>query len=123
MSLNLQEIRALGECLNVTWGRSTDGLKLTHHFNGDMLDLQMQSIIYFAGEQSLRPQVTNQRAIANDIFADGLKKIKADFKDRTGKALTVKEISRDDDVSLIQSTSVSPRKVAYFRCMLRLQIA
>lgn len=121
--LSIEEIRALGEVLNTTWGRSSDNLKITHALAGDRLDLTMQSIMHFAGERSLQPQVVNQRLIANDIFTDALKKVKAEFKDVTGKALTLKEISRDDDVELIQATSNSPRKIAYYRCLLRLEIS
>ncbi len=121
--LTTEEIRALGEALNSTWGRSSDNLKITHSLAGDRLDVTMQSIMHFAGERSLQPQVVNQRLIANDIFTDALKKVKAEFKDATGRALTLKEISRDDDVELIQATSNSPRKIAYYRCLLRLEIS
>jgi len=121
--LTLEEVRALGEVLNTTWGRSSSNMKVTHRLEGDNLDLQMQSIVHFDGSRSLNPQVLREREIANAIFTDALKKVKADFKDVTGRALTVKEISRDDDIELIQATSVSPRKVAYFRCQLRLQVS
>ncbi len=121
--LTLEEVRALGEALNTTWGRSSSNMKVTHRLEGDNLDLQMQSIVHFDGSRSLNPQVLREREIANAIFTDALKKVKADFKDATGRALTVKEISRDDDIELIQATSVSPRKVAYFRCQLRLQVS
>lgn len=121
--LTLEEVRALGEVLNTTWGRSSSNMKVTHRLEGDNLDLQMQSIVHFDGSRSLNPQVLREREIANAIFTDALKKVKADFKDATGRALTVKEISRDDDIELIQATSVSPRKVAYFRCQLRLQVS
>ena len=123
MNLSIEEIRALGQCLNDTWGKSSDNLKITHQLAGNKLDLQMQAIMHFAGERSLQPQVVNQRLIANDIFADALKRVKADFKDITGKALGVKELSRDDDVELIQATSNSPRKIAYYRCLLKLEIS
>ena len=121
--LTLEEVRALGESLNTTWGRSNSNMKLTHRLEGDRLELQMQSIVHFDGSRSLHPQVMREREIANQIFTDALKKIKADFKDRVGKALTVKETSRDDDVEVIQATSNVPRKIAYYRCQLRLQVS
>jgi hypothetical protein len=96
---------------------------VTHHLEGDRLDLQTQSIVHFDGERSLNPQVVREREISNDIFKDVLKKVKDDFKDSVGKALTLKEISRDDTVDLIQATSNSPRKIAYYRCLLRLQVS
>ena len=121
--LTLEEVRALGEVLNTTWGRSSSNMKVTHSLEGDRLDLLMQSIVHFDGSRSLNPQVIREREIANSIFTDALKKVKADFKDATGRALTLKEMSRDDDVELIQATSNSPRKIAYYRCQLRLQVS
>lgn len=124
--LTIEEVRALGECLNTTWGRSStnsSSIKVTHHLAGDLLDLQVQSIVHFDGERSLNPQVIREREIANDIFKDAIKKVKSDFKDSVGKTLTLKEISRDDTVDLIQATSNSPRKIAYYRCLLRLQVS
>lgn len=121
--LTLEEVRALGQCLNSTWGRSNGNMKLTHRLEGDRLELQMQSIVHFDGSRSLQPQVMREREIANQIFKDALTKIKDQFKDTAGRAITIKETSRDDDVEVIQATSNVPRKVAYFRCQLRLQVS
>lgn len=121
--LTLEEVRALGSCLNTTWGKSSSNLKVTHTLEGDRLDLKLQTIVHFDGSRSLNPQVVREREIANSIFKDALSKVKADFKESVGRALTVKEVSRDDDVEIIQATSVSPRKVAYYRCQLRLQVS
>ena len=121
--LTLEEVRALGESLNTTWGRSNSNMKLTHRLEADRLELQMQTIVHFDGSRSLHPQVMREREIANQIFTDALKKIKVEFKDRVGRALTVKETSRDDDVEVIQATANVPRKIAYFRCQLRLQVS
>ena len=121
--LTVNEIRALGDCLNTTWGKSVDNLKLSHHLNGETLDLRFDSIVHFAGETSFESQMTNLREMSNDIFTDGLKKIKADFKDVAGRALKATETSRDDNVELIQATANSPRRVAYYRAFLTLQVS
>jgi hypothetical protein len=121
--LTVNEIRALGDCLNTTWGKSVDNLKLSHHLNGETLDLRFDSIVHFASETSLESQMTNLREMSNDIFTDGLKKIKADFKDVAGRALKATETSRDDNVELIQATANSPRRVAYYRAFLTLQVS
>ena len=120
---SVEEVRALGDCLNTTWGKSVDNLKLSHKFNGDLLELRFDSIVHFAAEQALRSQVTNLREISNDIFSDGIKKIKSDFKDSVGRALKCSELSRKDDIELIQATSNSPRKVAYYHAFLTLQVS
>jgi len=119
----VEEVRALGNCLNITWGKSVDNLKLSHKFNGDLLELRFDSIVHFAAEQALRSQVTNLREISNDIFTDGVKKIKADFKDAADRTLKVSELSRNDTIEMVQATSNSPRKVAYYRAFLTLQVS
>jgi len=121
--LTVNEIRALGDCLNTTWGKSVDNLKLSHHLNGETLNLRFDSIVHFASEASLDSQMTNLREMSNDIFTDGVKKIKAEFKDIAGRALTATETSRDDNVELIQATANSPRRVAYYRAFLTLQVS
>jgi hypothetical protein len=119
----VQEISALGNALNVTFGKSSDTLKVTHSFQGDRLDLKISQIVHFSSEQSLRDQVRNLADISNDIFTDALKKVKGDFKESAGRALKVKELTRDDDVELISATSNSPRKIAYYRSFLKLEIS
>ena len=119
----VEEVRALGNCLNITWGKSVDNLKLSHKFNGDLLELRFDSIVHFAGEQALQSQVKNLRDISNDIFADGIKKIKDDFKEAVARTLKVSEISRDDTIEMIQATANSPRRVAYYRAFLTLQVS
>ena len=91
----VEEVRALGDCLNTTWGKSIDNLKLSHKFNGDLLELRFDSIVHFAAEQALQSQMTNLREISNDIFSDGVKKIKEEFKMTADRSLKVSEISRD----------------------------
>jgi len=119
----IQEIRALGNALNVTFGKSSDTLKVTHDLQGERLDLKIAQIVNFSNEQSLREQVRKLSEISNDIFADALRKIKEDFKEGSGRALKVEELSRDDDVELISATSNSPRKIAYYRSFLKLEIS
>jgi len=119
----VQEIRALGNALNVTFGKSVDTLKVTHSLQGDRLDLKISQIVHFSSEQSLREQVRQLAPSCNDIFSDALKKIKAEFKEATDRTLKVKELGRDDDVELISATSNSPRKIAYYRSFLKLEIS
>lgn len=119
----VEEVRALGDCLNTTWGKSVDNLKLSHKLNGDLLELRFDSIVHFAAESALHSQVNNLRDISNDIFTDGLKKIKSDFRDSAGRSLKAEEVGRRDSVELIQATSNSPRKVAYYHAFLTLQVS
>jgi hypothetical protein len=121
--LNLQEIRALGDALNTTWGKSSSDKKLTSKLAGDVLELQYMSIVQFAGERALSLQVDTHRQNANDIFKEGLKRIKEEFKDQAGRALKTKETNRTDNIELVSATSNSPRKIAYFRMNVSFQVS
>ena len=121
--LNIEEIRALGQATETSWGYSSSDRKLTSKMNGDVLELQYMTIVHFAGERALSLQIESKRDEANQIFTDGLKRIKKEFKDSVDRALVTKEISRDDDIELISATSNSPRKIAYFRSKVMLKIS
>lgn len=122
--LNIKEIRALAQATETTWGYSSSSdRKVTSKLQGDVLELQLMTVVHFAGEKALSQQLSAQRANANDVFAEQLKRIKAEFKDLAGRALIAKEIDRDDDIELISATSNSPRKIAYYRSKVKLQVS
>ncbi len=120
--LNLKEIRALAQATETSWGYTSSDRKLTSKLNGDVLELQLMTIVNFASELALSQQISTQRDYANDVFKTEIKRIKEQFKDTAGRALTTKEIDRDDDVELISATSNSPRKIAYYRSRVKLQV-
>ena len=121
--LNLKEIRALAQATETTWGYTSSDRKLTSKMNGEVLELQLMTVVHFASELALSQQLTAQRDYANDIFKSELKRIKEEFKESTDRALVTKEIDRDDDVELISATSNSPRKIAYYRANIKLQVS
>lgn len=121
--LNLKEIRALAQATETSWGYSSSDRKLTSKVNGDVMELQLMTVVHFASELALSQQMNAQRDYANDVFKSELKRIKEDFKELAGRALTTKELDRDDDVELISATSNSPRKIAYYRSRVKLQIS
>lgn len=122
--LNLKEIRALAQVTETSWGySSTSDRKLTSKLQGDVLELQLLTVVYFAGEKALSQQLNAQRQSANDVFTEQLKRIKSEFKELAGRALVAKEIERDDDIELISATSNSPRKIAYYRSKVKLQVS
>ncbi len=121
--LNLKEIRALAQATETTWGYTSSDRKLTSKMNGEVLELQLMTVVHFASELALSQQLNAQRDYANDIFKSELKRIKEEFKESTDRALVTKEIDRDDDVELISATSNSPRKIAYYRANVKLQVS
>jgi len=121
--LNLKEIRALAQATEYSWGKSTSDRKLTSKLQGDVLELQLMTVVHFAGEAALSQQLEAQRDYANQLFKDQLKRIKEEFKGSVDRALVTKEINRDDDLELVSATSNSLRKIAYFRANVRLQVS
>lgn len=121
--LNLKEIRALAQATETSWGYSSSDRKLTAKLNGDVLELQLMTIVHFASELALSQQLPAQRDYANELFKSELSRIKEEFKGSVDRALVTKEISRDDDVELISATSNSPRKIAYYRSNVKFQVS
>jgi hypothetical protein len=123
MMLNLEQIRALAQVTDTTWGKSSSDKKLTSSLQDDVLELRYLAVVQFAGESALSLQLQSQRKYANDVFSEGISKIKEEFKEITGKTLKMKEVTRDDQVELVSATSNSLRKIAYFRANIKLQIS
>lgn len=122
--LNLKEIRALAQATETSWGYSSSSdRKMTSKLQGDVLELQLMTVVHFAGEAALSQQLEAQRDYANQLFKEQLKRIKEEFKGSTERALVTKEVSRDDDLELVSATSNSPRKIAYFRANVKLQVS
>ena len=121
--LNLKEIRALAQATETSWGYSSKDRKVTSRLDGDVLELQLTTIVQFASEKALSQQLQAQREHANDVFKEQLKRIKDEFKESVDRALVTKEIDRADDVELVSATSNSPRKIAYFRASVKLQVS
>lgn len=91
----------------------TYSLKGTMH--GNRLVLKFQTIVNFASEQSLRPQVQTAREHAQQLIKDFISNLKKNYKDKTDESLKIEDKGGDDNIEVIQATSNSPRKVAYYR--------
>jgi len=121
--LNLRATRALAQATETSWGHSSSDRKLTSKLQDDVLELQLMTIVHFAGERALSQQLDAQRDYANDMFKEQLKRIKDEFKESCDRALVAKEIDRSDDLELISATSNSPRKIAYFKAKVLLKVS
>ena len=91
----------------------TFSLKPSMH--GSTLTLKFSTIVNFASETSLRPQVQSAKEHAIQLIKSFLDRLKKDYKDETGEVLKMKDTKSDDNIEVIQSTSNSLRKVAYYR--------
>lgn len=88
---------------------------LKHSMHGNRVVLNYSTIVHFASEQSLRPQVEVARDQARQLMKEKVKNLKKEFKDHSDSSLKYDDKGEQDSIELIQSTSNSPRKVAYYR--------
>ena len=91
----------------------TYSLKASMH--GSRLVLKFQTIVNFASEHSLGPQVQSAREHAQQLIKEFLSNLKKAYKENTDEALKIEDKGGDDNIEVIQSTSNSLRKVAYYR--------
>ena len=114
--MNLQDIRVISQILDTTFGRqsSPDGtFSVKCSLEGDTLVLKYTTIVYFASEQSLKPQVDAANNQAMQLINAKLAEAKAAVKDVTGNPLKTKDLGGSDNIELIQPQG--PRKIAYYR--------
>ena len=114
--MNLQNVRVIGQVLDNTFGResSPDGtFSIKCSLEDDKMVLKYTTIVYFASEQSLRPQIdiANQQAV--QLIDSRLSEVKKAVKEATGYALKTTDLGGDDNIELIQPQG--PRKIAYYR--------
>ena len=108
--------RIIGQVLENHWGSqsSRDGTySITYDLAGDLLTLKYQTVVHFAGERSLNPQVAEANRQAVTLINDKLTEVKKAYKSVTGSALKTSDIGGHDDIELLQPQGV--RKIAYYR--------
>ena len=117
--LSTQQVNLLGNILDTTHGRSgvsTSGTSsIKYSLAGDVLTLKYTRVVYFAGENSLRSQVVKYTEEAVDILGKYLTEVKKVYKEVSGEALKVKDVRSDDDIEMVSTNNMTPRKVAYYR--------
>ena len=88
---------------------------LRHKMHGNRVVLTYGTIVHFASERVLPPQVEAAKDQARQLIKAKLDKLKKDFKEETDVSLKFKDKGNDDNIELMQSTSNSPRKIAHYR--------
>ena len=88
---------------------------IKHSLHGNRLVLKYITIVHFASEQALKPQVAAAHEQAHQLISEKISKLKKEYKEKVGTALKLEDRGGDDNIEIIQSTSNSLRKVAYYR--------
>ena len=120
----MNKLELIGRLIDNTYNPASKSgsYSLKGHISGDSIILRFKTIVHFASEKSLRPQVQSAKEHSVSLMKDFLDKLKKKYKDASGESLKLKELNGDDNLEIIQSTSNSPRKVAYYRCNQVLEI-
>lgn len=116
--MNFRENNILGNLINTTYGKGSSpsgDFSIKCDLAGDTMTLKYTTIVHFASEKSLQQQVVRCQDEAQKRLTGFLTSLKKDFKDESGRALKTTDSGSSDNVELIQSTSNSPRKIAYYR--------
>ena len=114
--MNLETVRVIGNVLETSWGKSSsaDGTySIKYSLAGDKLTLKYTTIMYFAEERSLRPQIDAAYNQAIQLVDAKLGEVKSAYKAATDTSLKLEDIGGQDDLELIQPQG--PRKIAYYR--------
>ncbi len=113
----MQPLQVLSLILDDTYKPASKSgtYSLKHNLHGNNLVLNFMTVVHFASERSLQPQVATANDHARQLIKDKLDRLKKDYKEQTGESLKFTDLGEQDNIELIQSTSNSPRKVAYYR--------
>jgi len=116
--MDFNDVNVLGNLIDTTFGKSSspDGTySIKCALAGETMTMKYSTIVHFASESSLQQQVVRCAEEATQRLNAKLAEIKKEFKAETGNALKTGKATGDDNVELIQATSNSARKIAYYR--------
>ena len=116
--MNFSDVNVLGNLINTTYGKSSSPsgtYSITCDLAGETMTMKYTTLVHFASESGLPKQVVRCAEEAIQRLDEYLSLIKKDFKDEADHALKTTHVGGNDNVELIQSTSNSPRKIAYYR--------
>ena len=120
--ISQEDINAVGDIINSTWGKTStptnrNDISMKIHFLDDEnMMFKYTTIVNFWGRNAEHIQKNAHEKDAVDITNKYIKKIKNEFKEKTGKTISFNEKERDGFFEEIWiNSNVNNRKTAYFR--------
>lgn len=111
-----KKVSALSQAFQDVVGTASGHTSLTHkHLGEGRLRIMFTTVVHFAEERVLRDQVIRESERSIALLNDTVKKVKERFKEISGETLKLTEQSSNDSVELISTSTLTPRKVAYYR--------
>jgi len=122
MQLSSQDINALGQITQRGWGTSSMPNSIIATMHNDEIVLKFMTIVHFAADAALKNQVDRITYESIQVLTKCVADMKKKFKDATGKTLKLKETNSTDSVEVISTSNTSPRRIAYYRRQVKLQV-
>jgi len=114
--MNLETVREIGQVLENSWGResSPDGtFSIKYAMDQDQLTLKFTTVVHFAEQSTLAPQVNAANDQAIQLIDAKIGKLKNEYRESLGATLQLEDLGGQDNLEIIMP--VGPRKVAYYR--------
>jgi hypothetical protein len=104
--LELEDIRALGQICNHTWGGSSTNLSPTMSVKGRFIgenkfQVEFTTIFRIVSDRDLVVQNVKVRAEAESLVDSYLKEVKKEFKKRRDKTVSFKQVAQHDSNEII----------------------
>jgi hypothetical protein len=122
MHLSTKEVNALGQITQRGWGVPSTPNSIICSLHGDRITMKYMTVVHFAAEQVLRNQVDRINEESIQLLTKYVADLKKQFREATGSSIKLKEIANNDSLEMIAATNLSPRRIAYYRRQVTLQI-
>lgn len=117
--LNMQEVNALGQILNDTYGASSTVISPTHSIKstlqGDILTFSFVTIANIVMGPDPRDQLKEQSRESIVRIKARVAEVEKAFKAAAGRDLKLDEMTSEDSVEIISMSPHNPKRTAYYR--------
>lgn len=122
MADNKIDFNALGQAIDTTWGRSSTPKTASYSvkvsmLGSDRLLVSYAAIVNFGTERQMIEMKRAYSGEADSVVGEVVKRIKANYKDLTGSALTSKAVPNGavDSLEIINMNVHNAKRTAYYR--------
>ena len=114
--LSSNQINILGNIFDSSWGSSTSGTYgCKALFQGNKIKIMYSTTAYFASERDMHFQQARLAEESLVRISELIKNSKDQFKEMSGTALKLDEISNRDSLELVNASMNNPRRVFVYR--------
>jgi len=121
--LSSNEVNILGNIFNSSWGRSSSGTyNCKADLQGNKIKIMYSTTAYFASERDMRFQQARLAEESVVRVADLVKQAKEQFKEMSGGALKLEDVSDHDSLELVNASMNNPRRIFLYRRFVEFEI-